>query len=306
MKILVIGGSYFFGRWFVQLAHGRHEVTVLNRGNIAVGLDGVRELKADRHDPVQLKSLSLEKEGFDAVVDFCAYAPGDIASLLSCLDTAALGRYIFISTVDVYRRGTGRILTEDSLLEDRKFEGEEGEYISGKAALETELTDECERLGVIPVSVRPAVLYGPGNYAPRESIYIKWVEETGRIIHPGGADGYWQMIYIKDAAEAVLRLCALPLDELVNAYNLCDDEIITYDTFEAALANAYESFSDRVPPFETCVMNKDDIVTGGVMLPFPLSAAESERCRGGVFKKLGIEAASLADGLRSCIKVYRG
>ena len=306
MKILVIGGSYFFGRWFVQLAHGRHEVTVLNRGNIAVGLDSVRELKADRHDTGQLKSLLLEKEEFDAVVDFCAYMPGDIASLLDSLNVAGTERYIFISTVDVYRRGTGRILSEDSPLEDRKFEGEEGAYISGKAALETELVHECGRLGIIPVSVRPAVLYGPGNYAPRESIYINWVEETGRIIHPEGADGYWQMIYIKDAAEAVLKLCTLPADELGNAYNLCNDEVITFDIFETALSDAYENFSDRVPPFERCIMNKDDIATGDMMFPFPLSAAGSERYSGRLLKELGIEATSLSDGLKECIRVYRG
>ncbi|MCR5603516.1 MAG: NAD-dependent epimerase/dehydratase family protein [Lachnospiraceae bacterium] len=306
MKILVIGGSYFFGRWFVQLAHDRHEVTVLNRGNIAVGLDGVRELKADRHDAGQLKGLSFKKEEFDVVVDFCAYMPGDISSLIDSLNIAGTGRYIFVSTVDVYRRGTGQILTEDSPLEDRMFKGEEGAYISGKVALETELMRECGHFGIIPVSVRPAVLYGPGNYAPRENLYIKWVEETGHIIHPEGADGYWQMIYVRDAAEAVLKLCTLPADELRKAYNLCDDELITFDTFETALSLAYESFSDRVPPFGKHIMSIGDITAEGMMFPFPLSAAESEHYSGRAFRELGIGTASLTEGLKGCIRVLHG
>ena len=320
MKILVIGGSYFFGRWFVQLAHEGHEVTVLNRGNIRTGLEDVKELRADRHSEEQLRAIMPGGEKYDAVVDFCAYSPGDIASLLKHLDTDSLNRYIFISTVDVYRRGTGQVITEESPLEDRSFGGEEGAYITGKVLLESELLEECIQYGISPVSVRPAILYGPGNYAPRESMYFKWIEDAGQIIHPEGADGFWQMLYVRDAAQAVLKLCEMQEDTPGRAYNLCNDELITYDTFEAALDRAYSGFPDRIRhhgtdrrpgvsdgmrSFVRISLGAQDMAERGIQLPFPLSENESERYCGRAFKELKIVPTPLFEGLAHCIRVFK-
>ncbi|MBR5765955.1 MAG: hypothetical protein IKX95_04160, partial [Lachnospiraceae bacterium] len=118
MKILVIGGSYFLGRWFVQHAYKEHEVTVLNRGSIPIGLSGVTEIKADRHNGDELCKLEIDGIGYDAVVDFCAYDEGDISGILSCLKGAPPEKYIFISTVDVYKKGTGKALNDSAELSD--------------------------------------------------------------------------------------------------------------------------------------------------------------------------------------------
>ena len=48
MKILVIGGSYFFGRVFVMLAAKEHNVTVVNRGTCSVAELGAKQIKGDR------------------------------------------------------------------------------------------------------------------------------------------------------------------------------------------------------------------------------------------------------------------
>lgn len=303
MKILVIGGSYFFGRWFVQIAHTEHEITVLNRGNIPVGLKGVTELKCDRHDEERLSSLMLKDMKFDAVVDFCAYVPGDIAGILRFLDTDALSKYIFISTVDVYRRGEGETASEQTPFEDRKAEGDEGAYIEGKIALEHELADECGRYGIKPVSVRPAVLYGPGNYAPRESMYFEWIDRAGQIIHPEGATGHWQMIYIKDAAQALKVLTERPAEETGEAYNFCTAELTDYDKFEASLAEAYRAESGG-NSFSVLNVAVENIVSQGIPLPFPLFEAGSETYSHEFYDELAADSTSLTEGLRNCLKVY--
>nr|MCR5357203.1 hypothetical protein [Lachnospiraceae bacterium] len=119
MKILVIGGSYFLGRWFVQHAYREHEITVLNRGNIPINLEGVKEIKADRHIKDKLCKLKSETGKFEAVVDFCAYEQGDISGILCQLNNPP-DKYIFISTVDVYEKGSGAALEESSALADLK------------------------------------------------------------------------------------------------------------------------------------------------------------------------------------------
>ena len=76
MKILVMGGSYFYGRVFTMSACEKHELTLLNRGTYPMNDYPVKEIKADRKDESALKEAlkeALSDGGFDAVVDFCAY-----------------------------------------------------------------------------------------------------------------------------------------------------------------------------------------------------------------------------------------
>ncbi|MCR4806248.1 MAG: NAD-dependent epimerase/dehydratase family protein [Lachnospiraceae bacterium] len=289
MKILVIGGSYFFGRWFVQVTYKDHDITLLNRGNIKTGLLGVRELVCDRHDITGLKELDLSREAYDVVVDFCAYEKGDIELILKNLDTQALRKYIFISTVDVYER-TGGTIGEDSALTGDFAEGPEGDYIRGKTGLERELAMARDKYGIRTVSVRPAVLYGPMNYAPRESIYFEWIDKAGQIIHPLDSDGFWQMIYVGDAARALRTLCELPDEETLEAYNFCNGDRITYDVFEEALRS-----TDK--PFERVDIPVDEVDDKFIPLPFPLRASESAYYASDRFNGLLSEHTPLKEGL---------
>ena len=97
MKILVIGGSYFYGRVFVMLAAGEHDVTVVNRGTYSVESLGARQIRGDRRDRSVWKGI---KEKYDVIVDFCAYEKDDIATVLQNMDQSPK-QYVLISTVDV-------------------------------------------------------------------------------------------------------------------------------------------------------------------------------------------------------------
>ena len=155
MKLLVIGGSYFYGRVFVMEAAKAHEITVWNRGTYSMEAFGVRKIKGDRHE-----RIAGCGEDYVAVIDFCAYAPGDVRDTLDLL-TGKTRQYVLISTVDVYERNPAVIKREDTPFEERNIPGEAGAYIAGKAALERELAEVCSAWGIPYTSLRPAVLYGP-------------------------------------------------------------------------------------------------------------------------------------------------
>ena len=292
MKILVIGGSYFFGRWFVQEAFKEHDITVLNRGTVKVSLPGVREIACDRHDLEGLKAPGLLGDEYEVIVDFCAYDKGDISTILECVNKQALKKYIFISTVDVYERSAEGLITEDRPPTQEHFPGPEGAYIAGKVSLEGELLEECGKYGIRPVSVRPAVLYGPLNYAPRESIYFDWIEKAGQILHPVDADGHWQMIYVEDAAEALKKLCELN-EGILTAYNFCTKEIMTYDSFEAALRECGCVYT-RVD------ISVSDVIQRGIPLPFPLTGKESCTYSSAAYEGLISEHTPIERGLKRC------
>ena len=109
MNLLVIGGSYFYGRVFVMEAATAHRLTLLNRGTYSMKEFGVQEIVGDRHDG---NALAKCAEDYDAVIDFCAYTAGDVKSVIESLP-GKIGQYILISTVDVYERGSGLVKTEE-------------------------------------------------------------------------------------------------------------------------------------------------------------------------------------------------
>ncbi|MCH5343322.1 MAG: NAD-dependent epimerase/dehydratase family protein [Acetatifactor sp.] len=294
MKILVIGGSYFLGKAFTDLAVKEQELYILNRGSQPLNNPTIREYHMDRHDGDAI--ASIEESHFDVIVDFCAYEKGDIRFLMEHL-RASFDQYLFVSTCDVYRRGTMRVMMEDDELEERDFGGEAGAYISGKVALERELRECCQEKGAAYTSIRPAFIYGSGNYAPREGIYFKWITAAGQIIHPTDADGEFQMVYVRDVAKAIFAACGNPLAH-DRSYNLCNPEKMTYDSF-AELLRVVTGTS-----FERVLVTVQDVNVQGLPLPFPLTKEESNWYDGGRVAELGVTYTPIEEGMRATFRDY--
>lgn len=296
MKILVIGGSYFFGRVFVMLAAQEHDITVVNRGTYSMEALGVKQIRGDRHD----SSLWQGTEGdYDVVVDFCAYNKGDIRTFLDHFN-GSIRQYILISTVDVYERVSGEAKGEDAPLESRVFPGEAGAYIAGKVALEEELAEACKEKGIQFTVLRPAILYGPFNYAPRESEYIRFMVQQGILPHITDGTGRFQFVYVKDAAEAVKR-CLLNEAAYGQAYNLCQDGMADYDQFYQCLLEAADMEITELPV--TCSQAQQQ----SIPLPFPVTEEET-LCYANEKSKaeLGIAYTDLREGMAKTYRAFQG
>ena len=113
-NVLVIGGSYFAGRVFVEelVRQGDTKITVYNRGRRPLGIAEVSELTGDRRDAARIRAV-IPPLHWDAVVDFCAYDPADIEILLQNLP-GRIGQYVFISTTTVYDRTLDLPIREDA------------------------------------------------------------------------------------------------------------------------------------------------------------------------------------------------
>ncbi len=298
MKILVIGGTYFLGKAFVEKAYKEHEVTLFNRGNRPLVMEEVRFCKGDRHDVSALQQIEGD---FDVIVDFCAYEEGDIRLVAEQLQ-GRFKQYVFISTCDVYRKGTGEVLAEDSPLEERVFPGPEGAYIAGKVALERELLACASEYGFAYTSVRPSFIYGEDNYAPREGIYFQWIEKAGQILHPVDATGEFQMVYVKDCADVILRMCGRS-EAYGQVYNVCGTEGVTYDIWRNSLQEAAQRAGGSA--FESLPVTVLQVYEKQIPLPFPLRMEESERYDGSKVKALGVAYIALEDGIRNCYHYFK-
>lgn len=302
MNLLVMGGSYFYGRVFVMEAvRGLSgcNITVLNRGTYSMKEFGVSQITGDRHDRSVLAQCGQD---YDAVIDFCAYEAGDVKTVVEGI-AGKIGQYILISTVDVYERGSGIIKTEEHALEHRNFAGETGAYIAGKVALEEEIRCVCEDREIPFTVIRPAILYGPYNYAPRESVYIKMMLLNHALPHFTDADGRFQFVYVKDAARAVLKVIG---NEAAygQSYNLCRDEIITYDSFFHALKSAAEPELEE--ELREIPITVEDAEAQQVPIPFPATAAETDLCSNEKsIRELGMEYTDLQEGMRRTYRAFK-
>jgi len=296
MKVLVLGGSYFYGRVFVMQAAKEHEITVVNRGTYSMESFGVKQIIGNRKDAALWKNC---REDYDVLVDFCGYNSGDIKTVLDNL-AGNINQYLFISTVDVYERGKAfgeeALKGENTPYEKRTFAGEAGSYIAGKVALEQELVAECGKRGIAYTVLRPAVLYGPFNYAPRESVYIQMLVQNHILPQITDAAGKFQFVYVKDAALAAEK-CLLNADAYGQAYNLCGDAILDYNIFFQALEKAADV------PFEVIPMTAEQALAQNIPLPFPLTREETELYSNEKSKaELKLCYTELAEGM---LKTYR-
>ncbi len=297
--VLVIGGSYFLGRIFCTLASRLEdtELTLVNRGRYPMThLPRLTEYRCDRHDAAGLSRLPAAE--YDAIVDFCAYSPGDIASLLENLPGTAK-RYILLSTADVYARAPGGTKDEASPLLEEPPAGAAGEYTWNKRLLEKELEETCALRGMESVILRPAFIYGPYNYAPRESWYIEKVVRGEPLPVPFDGTGQFQTVYVKDAAEAVIA-CIRQDAAAGQAFNLSAPEVLDYGSFIETLRTA----ADR--PFSTFFLTVEDSFREGVPLPFPLTAEESELFSGEkITRLLGLTYTPFREGMKKTFIAFR-
>lgn len=301
MELLVIGGSYFYGRVFVMEAAGSGrdcQITLLNRGTYSMEDFGVRQVTGDRHSAAALAACDGD---YDAVIDFCAYAAGDVETAAAGI-TGKIGQYILISTVDVYERGSGLVKTEDHPLERRHFGGEAGAYIAGKASLEEEVRRVCGDKNIPYTVLRPAILYGPYNYAPRESAYIHMMVTEHMLPRFTDADGRFQFVYVKDAADAILRVIG-NRRAYGRAYNLCQEEIADYpllwETLRAAAPPEVTEALREIP------MTIAEAEAGQIPVPFPATAQETELCDNTRSKEeLGMRYLDFAEGMRRTYRAF--
>lgn len=295
MKVLVIGGSYFYGRVFVMQTAQQQDITLVNRGTYSMADLGVTQIRGDRRDPTVWRGLP---GGYDVVVDFCAYESGDIRRVLDNIQIKP-GQYIAVSTVDVYRRGMGGYKTEDAPFEDRQLPGEAGAYITGKVALEKELRQVCEERGVAWTVLRPGILYGPYNYAPREAVYIQMMVQQQILPRITDADGQFQLVYVKDAVEAMQRCLCNP-QTYGKAYNICMREPMTYDS----LADMLLRVCDR--PVRELPMTVEQAEKQGIPLPFAVREQETELYDNAKsLRELGLVYTSLEEGMGKTYRAFK-
>ncbi|MBO5620680.1 MAG: NAD-dependent epimerase/dehydratase family protein, partial [Butyrivibrio sp.] len=116
MKILVVGGTRFFGIPMVNaLLSAGHDVTIATRGNAKADFAGeVKSVVFDRTDPEAVKR-ALSGLKYDVIIDKIAYGSNDVKALL---ENVTCDRYIQMSSCSVYHEDHADIREEEFIIRE--------------------------------------------------------------------------------------------------------------------------------------------------------------------------------------------
>ena len=213
MNLLLLGGPKFVGRAVIDAALARgDEVTLFNRGTTGADLyPELERIVGDRDGGLE----GLLGRRWDAVVDTSGYVPrlvGASANLLA----AAVGHYVFVSSVSVYA-SFAEVVDESSPLAELSEPGSEdvGEHYGALKAL---CEHEVER--AFPDSstlVRAGLIVGPHDPTGRFTYWPHRIARGGDVLVPGPAWRQVQFVDVRDLAEWMLRAAETGLAGPFNA-----------------------------------------------------------------------------------------
>jgi nucleoside-diphosphate-sugar epimerase len=242
MRVLVIGGTRYFGRTLVErlLADG-HTVTLYTRGaNRPWFWDRVRHIPGDRTDRAAF-AAHLAGTSWDLVFDQQAYRREDVEGVLEVL-AGRVGRYVLTSTGSVYHDGYVDFQRHCPFAEDTVNHRSFGwdypphatEYGTGKRHCEKLLTEHPE----FPWTVLriPAVM-GADDPTGRMWFFVQRVLDGGPLLWPVERQAPWRSLFAGDAAASLQRV-ATHAAARNRIYHVAMEEIMTPHGWISAIARA--------------------------------------------------------------------
>ena len=299
-NILILGGSYFAGRIFVEelLKENRYNIFVFNRGNARLNMPGVTEIVGDRHNEAQIVT-GVPPLDWHAVVDFCGEADGDIAMMLEFLP-GKIHHYVYISTTSIYE-ATKKLPIDEKAPKLSALQPGLGDmatrYAVDKWRCEQSLQFECPRREIAYTCLRPAIIYGPYNYAPRETYFFDLISNNEPVIVPENDLPLFNFLYVVDLSK-VIQECIGNRLAFNQEFNVCSEQLISYQR----LMDVFEEVCSA--KINICKMNVSEIEKKRIPLPFPL---DSHLIYSGrkLQRTLGIEYTPIEEGMKATYEYYK-
>jgi 2'-hydroxyisoflavone reductase len=204
MRILIIGGTAFVGRYIAQAAtDGGHDLTLFHRGQTGAELfPEATHLSGDRDEDLS----ALAGGSWDATIDVCAYFPRQVHSLAAALDGRG-GRYVFISSVSAYSPQVSPGFDESAPLAEigdtDATEITEENYGGLKVACEQAGT---ELFGPETSIIRPTYVIGPHDRSYRFTWWVDRIARGGTVLAPGDPADPMQLIDVRDQGSWIVSL----------------------------------------------------------------------------------------------------
>jgi 2'-hydroxyisoflavone reductase len=218
MNILILGGTQFLGRHFVEIAlNNGYQITLFNRGQTNNSLyPNVEKLVGDR---LNGNLAALRGRKWDIVIDTAGYFP-NLEQLVR--DTAELLKdsvefYIFISTISVYaelKTNGDETLPRYGIDRNPPEKTDAEIYGTHKALAESVVQEIYGERGLI---VRPGLIVGPYDNLGRLPYWVRRVAQGGEVLTPESPNLPVQFIDARDLVEWIYRMALARKGGVYNA-----------------------------------------------------------------------------------------
>lgn len=215
MKLLILGGPKFLGRYIIEAALAEnHEVTVFNRGQTNPDeYPQIEKLRGNRDGDL----TALHGRSWDAVIDTCGYAPRIVDASARLLADAA-GHYTFVSSISVYASTAVPGLDESApvgTLANESIEEITGEtYGPLKALCEQAVERHFPNRAC---QVRAGLIVGPHDPTDRFTFWPHRIHRGGEVLAPGSPDALVQFVDVRDLAHWMVQMAASQQPGVFNA-----------------------------------------------------------------------------------------
>lgn len=225
MKLLIIGGTRFLGRYLVESALARgHQLTLFNRGKSNPDLfPQVEQLRGDRDGNLAV----LQGRHWDAVIDTCGYFPRLVRASAEALSNL-VERYVFISSISVYADFSKPGIDEQypvATLQDESVEEITNDTYGALKALCEQAAGQAMPGRVLVV--RPGLIVGPHDFTDRFTYWPCRITQGGAMLAPGRPGQAIQFIDVRDLAEWIIRMVEAHKTGVYNATG--PDNILTME-----------------------------------------------------------------------------
>ena len=251
MKILILGGTNFFGKELaIKLHKEGHEVTVFSRRCPTNGLPlDIKQVRGDRSVNIDLIRMSVDT--WDIIIDNICYSPGE-AEIAVKVFSGRVGQYIFTSSASIYSVLDGasspyRELHSAMFKEKTSLrEKDRYQYAFNKLDAEKVFLNAFKE-AKFPVSIiRFPIVIGPNDTSLRAFSYWIRLTDDKPLLLPGAASSM-RYIYSKDAARAFETLISAKNTE-GEIYNFGDNQTISLEDFVKLSANIMTKKADIIYP----------------------------------------------------------
>ena len=252
MRVLIIGGTGFIGRWIVRaLVENEHEVRVFHRGTTIAALPpSVLHIQGERGE---LPGFGAQFRAWapDVVLDTFAFDRDDLALLQEATADIPCG-YVILSSMDVYRAYAIYCRLEEGAPDPRPFD-ESAPLRSVLYPYREEavaVDDLMYRYDRIPAEQfalnemnKPATIlrlgkvYGPGDPQQHAQDYLEQIRRGEVRWSKERSEWKWSRTYVENAADAV-ALAIAAKGSGSGIYNVADEPVITEREWIGAIARA--------------------------------------------------------------------
>lgn len=226
MKVLVIGGTKFFGKRLVtSLLEEGNDVTLLTRGKAGDPFgDKVQRIKLDRRELTSFHP-EIQRQFWDIVYDQVCYDA--IEAGMACeVFRERTKKYVFTSSQSVYKPGGDLKESDFDAVAYRatQFASKDTDYAEAKRQAEGIFSRNmrCEY-----AAVRFPMVVGRDDYTLRLKFHVDHILEEKPMCFPN-LKARLSLISSEDAARFLLHLSKVPLKGPVN---VCSPESISLEEF---------------------------------------------------------------------------